>query len=424
MEIVERATDMLFTLTVVLALGVIAARLAEKLKIPDVVFLLLTGVLVGPVLGLIVIPVESLVNQTILLGGAAYILFHGGTTINIHIISRAWLTIVLLATVGVLVTASLVGLTAASLLALPFMVAFLLASVIAPTDPATLIPVFEQVKVRPKVAQTVVSESTFNDATAASVVFVLAPVTLGLTAFSVGNALSAFLMEAGLGLGIGLLFGFLYVLSVTERYRVAKRYASKLSVVVGLFSFVVADLIGGSGFMAAFVAGLIVGNSDYVRHPISDDTMHRVHNFMDSNAAILRIFIFILLGAQVSFELVAQFWWQSLIIVGVLMFVARPLTVLICALPNRGAGWEWRELLFVFWVRETGVIPAALAGVLVAMAVPSAQTISSVVFMAVLVTILLQASTTRFVASRLGLLEHEEEVVLEEAEEEPAPAPA
>src|SRR5207245_2330765 len=87
----------------------------------------------------------------------------------------------------------------------------------------------------------------------------------------------------------------------------------------------------------------------------------------------------------------------------VFMFIARPLTVLICTLPDRKAKWKWNEIVFMFWVRETGVIPAALAGMVAGLGVKHHEIISSVTFLAVLLTILFQASTTAFVARKLGV---------------------
>ncbi|GAA3313745.1 hypothetical protein GCM10020331_004570 [Ectobacillus funiculus] len=90
-------------------------------------------------------------------------------------------------------------------------------------------------------------------------------------------------------------------------------------------------------------------------------------------------------------------------IVLVFMFIARPLAVLVCTLPDRKAKWKWNEIVFMFWVRETGVIPAALSGMIVASGVDYANAIASVTFIAILMTILIQASTTGYVAKRLGI---------------------
>jgi cell volume regulation protein A len=100
-----------------------------------------------------------------------------------------------------------------------------------------------------------------------------------------------------------------------------------------------------------------------------------------------------------------QFLLPGIFIVLVFMFIARPLTVFLCAGPDRRARWSYRELLFMCWTRETGVIPAALAGLLVGMNAPNAQMIASVTFIAIMMTILIQAPTTRWLAARLNLLE-------------------
>jgi len=92
-------------------------------------------------------------------------------------------------------------------------------------------------------------------------------------------------------------------------------------------------------------------------------------------------------------------------VVAIFMLVARPVTVLACTLPDRQARWSLNEILFMCWTRETGVIPAALAGILLGMKAPGARMIASVTFIAILMTILIQAPTTRWLAGRLALLD-------------------
>ncbi|MCI6667182.1 MAG: cation:proton antiporter, partial [Romboutsia timonensis] len=89
------------------------------------------------------------------------------------------------------------------------------------------------------------------------------------------------------------------------------------------------------------------------------------------------------------------------------MFVARPIVVLVCTLFDRKASWSKNEKLFMMWVRETGVIPAALSGIIVSTKVPGYEVISSVVFMTIIITLLVQASTTKIVAQKLDVLEDE-----------------
>jgi cell volume regulation protein A len=119
----------------------------------------------------------------------------------------------------------------------------------------------------------------------------------------------------------------------------------------------------------------------------------------------MRLLIFILLGSQVDFALMNRYSLGGVAVVAIFMAVARPATVFACALPDRRARWSLNEMLFMCWTRETGVIPAALAGILLGMQAPGAPMIASVTFIAILMTILIQAPTTRWLGGRLGLLE-------------------
>src|SRR5262245_36417825 len=147
---------------------------------PDVAVFPIVGMLIGPQgLGLINIKADSALNQIILLFGASYILFDGGASLRFKVLKQVWITIVVIATVGVLITAALTSVAAYYVLGIPMMVALLLGATLASTDLATLVPIFQQVHVRDRVAQTVVSESAFNDATGAIVTFGVLAVAMG-----------------------------------------------------------------------------------------------------------------------------------------------------------------------------------------------------------------------------------------------------
>jgi cell volume regulation protein A len=111
------------------------------------------------------------------------------------------------------------------------------------------------------------------------------------------------------------------------------------------------------------------------------------------------------LGANLPFDALADNLLPALAVLAVLMLVARPLTVCACVLPDRGGGWERQEIAFLCWTRETGVIPAALVGVLAGLGVPNVDILASVVALAIVLTLLLQALPAPWLAGRLGLLE-------------------
>ena len=119
------------------------------------------------------------------------------------------------------------------------------------------------------------------------------------------------------------------------------------------------------------------------------------------------MFIFILLGSQVDFHLLQEYLVVGLALLGVFILVALPLTVLICAAPDKRANWSWQELVFMSWTRETGVIPAALVGILAGMKVPGMDVVGAITFIFILGTILIQAPTTALLAGKLGLLRNQ-----------------
>src|ERR1700749_2868290 len=389
----------------VLAIGTLAAFVAQKIRIPDVAVFLIAGTALGPhALGLVDIKADSALNQIIALFDASYILFDGGAALRLEGLKRVWITIVVIATVGVVITAVITRLAAHYILGLPLVVALLLGTVIAATDPATLIPIFRQIRIRDRVAQTVMSESAFNDAMGAILTFSVLAVATGSGEFSLGHALIDLVGQALFGILAGLVFGLLAgALIAHERWAFLAEYAPVVTLVAVIGAYFGASGLHASGFMAVFVFGIVLGNKETFCFRMEPGEAAKLDEFVLTTSFIMRIFIFILLGAQVDFALIRQYWLGGAAVVAVLMLVARPITVFACALPDRRARWEWREMLFMCWTRETGVIPAALAGLLLGANAPEAQMIVSVTFVAILMTILIQAPTTRWLASRLGL---------------------
>jgi cell volume regulation protein A len=400
------AKHVLLACGVVLAAGVIAGFAAQKLRVPDVVVFLVAGLLLGPAaLGLVSIRADSALNQIILIFGSCYILFDGGASLRFKVLKTVWITITALATLGVLVTAAITAAAAHYALQLPWIVALLLGAAIASTDPATLVPIFRQIRIRDRVAQTVMSESAFNDATGAILTFAVLAVAAGTAQFSPVAALGDLAKQAGLGIVVGGALGYAAALLIAhEKYSFLMEYAPVITLMAVIGAYLGADGLQASGFMAVFVFGMVIGNKDAFGFRMQPGEARRLDEYVATTAFVMRSFIFILLGAQVDFGLMNRHLLGGVAVVAVLMLVARPATVLVCAWPDRRAKWSFQELLFMCWTRETGVIPAALAGLLVGMNAPGAQVIASVTFIAILMTILIQATTTRWLARRLGLL--------------------
>jgi potassium/hydrogen antiporter len=403
---IELAKQVLLACGIVLGAGVLSGFAAQKLKVPDVVVFLLVGVVLGPaILALVNVKADSALNQIILIFGSCYILFDGGASLRFRVLKEVWITITVIATIGVLITAAITAVAAYYLLGVPFIVALLLAMTIASTDPATLVPIFRQIRIRDRVAQTVMSESAFNDATGAIGTFAVLAVATGAGEFSAAAALVDLFKQAGFGIVIGAALGYLAALLIAhEKYDFLAEYAPVVTIMAVIGAYLGADGLQASGFMAVFVFGMILGNKDAFGFKMEAGESAKLEEYVATTAFLMRMFIFILLGAQVDFGLMGKHLVGGVLVVTVFMLVARPLTVFLCAWPDRRANWSFNEMLFMCWTRETGVIPAALAGLLVGLNAPGAPLIASITFIAILMTILIQATTTRWLARKLGLL--------------------
>jgi cell volume regulation protein A len=403
---IDIAKHTLLSCGLILTIGTLIGFLAQKIRIPDVALFLIVGMLIGPqTLGLIDIKADSALNQIILLFGSSYILFDGGASLRFSVLKQVWITIVVIATVGVVITAAITGIAAYYVFGVPLLVALLLGATLASTDPATLVPIFRQVRIRDRVAQTVMSESAFNDAMGAIITFGILAVAMGTGEFSFASSLLDLLKQSVLGIAAGAVLGYLAALLIAhERWAFLAEYAPVVTLVAVIGAYFAADGMQASGFMAVFVFGIVLGNKETFGFNMEPGEAKKLEEYVATTAFIMRLFIFILLGAQVDFGLMKQYGWGGIAVVAVLMLVARPATVFLCTLPDRHAKWTFNEMLFMCWTRETGVIPAALAGLLLGMKAPGAQMIASVTFIAILMTILIQAPTTRWLAGKLGLL--------------------
>ncbi len=402
-----QAKELLLLLGLILGVGTASGFLARLLKIPDVVLFLLAGMLLGGAgLGVIDVKVDSTLNQLVLIFGSCYILFDGGASVRLSVLKSVWPSLLSLATLGVLISAVVTAVAAQYFLHLPFIFALLLGAVIASTDPATLVPVFKQVKVRAKVAQTVMSESAFNDAMGAILTFAVLGIALSGGDYAIGDGLISLLQQSLLGIMGGALLGYLAALLIAhEKLGFLSEYAPIVTLMAVAAAYLGVDMLHASGFMAVFVFGRVLGNKDLLGFNMPVAEARKLDDFVLTTSLIMRIFIFILLGSQVNFALLQQYFWGALAVVVAFIIVSRPLVVFCCTLPNRQAKWTLKEQLFMCWTRETGVIPGALAGMLVGMQVPYSDVIASVTFMAILLTILLQAPSTRWLAQKLDLLE-------------------
>jgi potassium/hydrogen antiporter len=397
--------DVLQTLSLLLVAALAARFLASLVRVPEILLLVAVGALFGPhALDVVDVPIDSLGAQLMFTLGVSLILFYGGLNLSLAVLQRVWLSLGLLVVPGVVGTALVVGVVAHLVFDLSFSAALLLGAVLAPTDPAILIPLFIRSRLRSKLTQTIVAESAFNDPTGAALALALAGVVISGDA-SVAEPVTEFAADLAISTVIGVVAGVALAAVISSRRTGIWRESSALAVLaVVTISYFSLDSAGGSGYLGAFLAGLIVGNMEYLGL-----AMHSVHEremriFAAGTADLVTLFVFVVLGANLPFDVLGEHLLPGLVVLSVLLLVARPLVVLACLLPDRRARWTPQELLFLSWTRETGVVPAALVGVLAGIGVPDVEIYASVVALAIVLTLLLQALPARRLASRLGLL--------------------
>jgi potassium/hydrogen antiporter len=405
------AREVIELVAIVLAAGLVSEVVANLLRVPTMVVLLGAGALVGPhAFDAIDLPLDSVGVQLLFTLGVALILFYGGLGLSVAVLQPVALGLLLLAVPGVVLTAVLTGLVAALAFDAPFAVGFLIGAVLAPTDPAILVPLFERLPIRPKVVQTVIAESAINDPTGAVLALAIASYVIeGGGSFT--DPLQDFLVDLGVSTALGIAFGIVLAVAISHLkvglWRDSGPLAVLLVIAAGFFTI---DSAGGSGYLGAFIAGLIVGNMDRLHLGMHGAREQEMRFFAALASDLMVIFIFVALGANLPFDRMGDHVLPSLAVLAALIFLARPVTVLAALAADRRGRWRPNEMVFVAWTRETGVVPAALAGVLVAVGVPAEDELLTVVALAVIVTLLLQATTKGWLARRAGLLEEAEYV--------------
>jgi cell volume regulation protein A len=296
------------------------------------------------------------------------------------------------------------GSVAAAAFGLPLTTGLLLGATLAPTDPAILIPLFERIRLRPKVAQTIIAESALNDPTGAVLALAFAGVVLSGSA-SLTHPMVNFLSDLAVSTLLGIVFGIVLSAAISSRRAGIWRESAAIAVItVVAGSFFSIDTAGGSGYLGAFLAGLIVANMDRLGLAMHSKHEFEVRILVALIADVMTILVFITLGANLPWGAIGDEFAPALAVIAALIVLARPLTVLACLLVDRRGRWSRQELIFLAWTRETGVVPAAVAGLLVGMGVPHAELAVTTVALAIVVTLCVQATTKRWLARRLGLL--------------------
>lgn len=327
----------------------------------------------------------------------AVILFDSGFDTKLKSFRQAAAPAITLATVGVALTAGLVGVAAHYIFGLPWLESFLIGAIVGSTDAAAVFFLLRVggITIREHVRSTLEVESGSNDPMAIFLTVIL--LELLLTGGGEGQIwqelLRGFALQMGIGAGLGIVGGYLIVQGANRITLDGALYPiGVISAAICLFGFV--GMIGGSGFLAVYVAGLIAGNSRITGHV-------GLRRFMEGLTWIAQIAMFLTLGL---FATPSEFVDVALPAIGIallLTFVCRPLAVWLCLLPFH---YQRNETAFVSWVGLRGAVSILLGIIPLAAGLENGQTLFNIAYIIVLTSLILQGWTIRPMAKWLGLI--------------------
>lgn len=372
----------------VIITAIVAVRLAHRSGLPSLLLYLALGLLLGES-GVGIQFDDPLVAETLGLAALVLILAEGGITTRWSEVRAGVPAAISLSIVGSAVSIAAVAVAAHWLIGADWRIATLLGAVLAPTDAAAVFSVLRRLPLPSRLSGALEAESGFNDAPVIILVVALteehSPTVLGMAGQLVA--------ELAIGAAAGLLIGWLGAFALRRLALPASGLYPIAVLALVLGSYGAASMLHGSGFLATYISALVLGNSPLPHRPAT-------RGFAEGLAWLAQIGLFIMLGLLASpSELPAQIA-PALVSGLVLVFVARPLSVL---LSTPFFGFSWREKALLSWAGLRGAVPIVLTTVAMTAGLHDADQLFAQVFIIVVVFTLLQGPTLPWVARALKL---------------------
>lgn len=374
---------------VLLLLSILASKASGRLGVPSLLLFLGVGMLAGSD-GPGGIPFDNAyVAQSLGVVALVFILFAGGLETAWESVRTVIWKAVGLSTLGVIITALSVGLFATAVLGFSPLQGLLLGAIVSATDAATVFAVLRarSVGLKGEIRPLLELESGSNDPMA---VFL----TVGLTGLltrpeaSMLGLIPIFFQQMALGALFGYAFGKAMVFVINRMRLEAEGLYPVMTLAMVMLAYAGTAALGGNGFLAVYLAGLVLGNHDFIHK----QSLIRFH---DGLAWLMQIAMFLTLGLLVFPSRLLPVVGAGLLAALVLMFIARPLSVYVTLFFTR---MSWREKTMISWVGLRGAVPIILATFPLLAGVPQADTIFNIVFFIVLTSVLLQGTTLPVVA--------------------------
>lgn len=380
--------------------GVVAQSLAHHLRVPGIILLLGAGVVLGPDVVNIVRPAAMKDGLQQFVGFAvAIILFEGGMQMNLKRLSKQAVPIRRLVTIGALITAIGGALAAKLVMNWSWSLSVLFGTLVIVTGPTVITPLLRRLNIRHDTATILEAEGIFIDAVGATVAVVALEVSLVGTTTSAAVGVLDVLMRLGLGAAVGVASGAFLAFLIRWRGVVPDGLQNILSLAVAVASFQIANsIVHESGITAAIVAGMVISNTH-------SHAFEEIVEFKEQLTAFSIATLFVLLAADVRLDTVFAIAKPGFIVVGLLMFVVRPLTVLA---STWGTDVTWKQKFFLSWLAPRGIVAAAVASLFAVTLnqndVVGGTDMRALVFLVIATTVTVQGLTGGFVARQLDLV--------------------
>jgi NhaP-type Na+/H+ or K+/H+ antiporter len=390
-------TQAAFTLSLALAVGVLAQSVARHLRVPGIVLLLLAGCVLGPD-GFAWIDPRSLGDGLLVIVdlAVAVILFEGGLNLQIGRLRREQVVIRRLITWGALITLVGGSLAAYALLGWNWRPAVLFGSLVVVTGPTVIGPLIAQLRLRTRPATVLEAEGVLIDPVGAILAVLVLEIVLAPGASTLATGVIDFVFRIGFGAFAGAAAGFLIASIFQARRLIPEGHENVLVLASVLFLYEICEKnMPLSGLLAVTIAGVVVGN----RETRID---RNLREFKEEITLLLIGLLFVMLAADVRIDQVRELGWPGLAVVGVLVFVVRPLGVCLSAV---GSDLSWRERAFIAWVAPRGIVAAAIAsvvaGTMEAEGLVGGGELRALVFLTIATTVVLAGLTATPIASLL-----------------------
>lgn len=378
------------TAAALIVAGALLVGVSDRLAVPASLISLAVGMLVGSdVLGWVNVDDAALVRDLSIVA-LIVILFEGGLTTKPSALREAGVAGLVLSTVGVALTAAVTAALAQAVFRPGWETAILLGAVVASTDAAVVFDLLRRAPLPRRLASILEVESGANDPFA--ILLTVGVVEALLGPVSAGEVVSFGVLQLVGGMAVGGVVGTAGVMLLRTRLRSQALYPILATGIAGL-AYAGAAWLSASGFLAVFVAGLVIG----ARVPRQRRV---IRSFYASLATGTDIALFLMLGLLVFPSDLPAVVLPGLGITAILIFVARPLAVFVSMAP---IALDWKEKTLLSWAGLRGAVPIVLATIPATSGIPAGETIFNLVFFVVVVSTLLQGTTVVPLARRLGL---------------------